>query len=48
MASASKSTTLYDNGRRPYTLTASFTENSTSVANNTSNILNLFITKTCF
>lgn len=38
MASASKSTTLYDNGRRPYTLTASFTENSTSVANNTSNI----------
>lgn len=38
MASASGSATLYDNGGRPYTLTASFSENSTSVANNTSNI----------
>ena len=38
MASASKSTTLYSGNGYPYTLTASFNENSTSVANNTSNI----------
>lgn len=38
MASASKSTTLYSGNGYPYTLTASFNENSTNVANNTSNI----------
>ena len=38
MPSNSKSTTLYSNNGYGYTLTASFTENSTSVANNTSNI----------
>lgn len=41
MASASKSTTLYANTGAPYsnaTLTASFSENSTSISNNTSNI----------
>lgn len=41
MASASNSTTLYANTGSPYTnatLTASFNENSTSTANNTSNI----------
>lgn len=38
MASNSKSTTLYSNNGYGYTLNASFTENSTSVANNTSNI----------
>ena len=38
MASASKSTTLYNNNGNGFTLTASFNENSTSTANNTSNI----------
>ena len=38
MASASKSKTLTSNNGYAYTLTASFTENSTSVTNNTSNI----------
>lgn len=38
MASNSKSTTLYSNNGYGYTLTASFNENSTNVANNTSNI----------
>lgn len=38
MASASKSTTLYCPHGNAYTLTASFTENSTSTANNTSSI----------
>lgn len=38
MASASKSTTLYSGNGYPYTLTASFNENSTNIANNTSNI----------
>ena len=38
MASASNSTTLYNNFGNGYTLTASFNENSTNVANNTSNI----------
>ena len=38
MASASKSTTLYNNNGNGFTLTASFTENSTNTANNTSNI----------
>ena len=38
MASNSKSTTLYSNNGYGYTLNASFIENSTSVANNTSNI----------
>ena len=38
MASASNSTTLYNNFGNGYTLTASFNENSTSTANNTSNI----------
>lgn len=38
MASASKSVTLYSNNGNGYPLTASFVENSTSVANNTSNI----------
>ena len=38
MASASKSTTLYNPRGNAYTLTASFTENSTNVSNNTSNI----------
>lgn len=38
MASASKSKTLYSNNNNGYPLTASFVENSTSVANNTSNI----------
>lgn len=38
MASASKSTTLYNNNGNGFTLTASFNENSTNVANNTSNI----------
>ena len=38
MASASKSKTLYSNNNYGYPLTASFVENSTSVANNTSNI----------
>ena len=38
MASASKSTTLYSGNGYPYTLNGSFNENSTSVANNTSNI----------
>lgn len=38
MASASKSTTLTNNYGNGYTLTASFNENSTNVANNTSNI----------
>lgn len=38
MPSASKSTTLYCPHGNAYTLTASFTENSTSVANNTSKI----------
>lgn len=38
MASASKSTTLYNGNGYGFTLTASFTENSTNVANNTSNI----------
>lgn len=38
MASASNSTTLYNNNGNGFTLTASFNENSTNVANNTSNI----------
>lgn len=38
MASASNSTTLYNNNGNGFTLTASFNENSTSTANNTSNI----------
>ena len=38
MASASNSTTLYNNNGYGFTLTASFNENSTNVANNTSNI----------
>lgn len=38
MASASKSTTLYNNNGYGFALTASFTENSTNVANNTSNV----------
>ena len=38
MASASKSTTLYSGNGYPYTLNSGFNENSTSVANNTSNI----------
>ena len=38
MANASKSTTLYSGNGYPYTLTASFNENSTNIANNTSNI----------
>ena len=38
MASNSKSTTLYSSNGYGYTLTASFNENSTNVANNTSNI----------
>lgn len=38
MASASKSKTLTSNNGYAYTLTASFTEKSTSVANNTSNL----------
>ena len=38
MASNSKSTTLYNNNGYGFTLTASFKENSTNVANNTSNI----------
>ena len=38
MASNSKSTTLYNGYGNGFTLTASFNENSTSVANNTSNI----------
>lgn len=38
MASASKSKTLYSGNGYPYTLTASFNENSTNVSNNTSNI----------
>lgn len=38
MASNSRSTTLYSSNGYGYTLTASFNENSTSVANNTSNI----------
>jgi len=38
MASASKSTTLYSGNGYPYTLTASFNENGTTVANNTSNV----------
>ncbi len=38
MASASKSTTLYNARGNAYTLTASFKENSTSVSNNTSSI----------
>ena len=37
-ASASKNTTLYSNRGYGFTLTASFTENSTNTANNTSNI----------
>lgn len=37
-ASASKSTTLYSNNGYGFPLTAGFTENSTNVANNTSNI----------
>ena len=38
MANALKSTTLYSGNGYPYTLTASFNENSTNIANNTSNI----------
>ena len=38
MPSASKSTTLWSNNGNGYTVTASFWENSTSTANNTSNI----------
>ena len=38
MASASKSTTLYNNNGNGFTLNASFNENSTNTANNTSNI----------
>lgn len=38
MASASNSTTLYSNNGYGYTLTASFNENGTNVANNTSNV----------
>lgn len=38
MASASNSVTLWSNGGHGYTLNASFWENSTSTANNTSNI----------
>lgn len=38
MASASTSTTLYNGYGNGFTLTASFNENSTNVANNTSNI----------
>ena len=38
MASNSKSTTLYSNNGYGYNLTASFIENSTNIANNTSNI----------
>ena len=38
MASASNSTTLYNNNGNGFTLTSSFNENSTNVANNTSNI----------
>lgn len=38
MASNSRSTTLYSSNGYGYTLTASFNENSTNVANNTSNI----------
>ncbi len=38
MASASQSTTLYNNNGYGFILTASFNENSTNVANNTSNI----------
>ena len=38
MASASKSTTLYSGNGYPYTLNSGFNENSTSIANNTSNI----------
>lgn len=38
MASASKSTTLYSNNGYGFILTASFNENSTSTANNTSNV----------
>lgn len=38
MASASKSATLNSNSGYTYTLTASFTENSTNTTNNTSNI----------
>lgn len=38
MASASNSKTLYNNQGYGFTLTASFNENSTSIANNTSNV----------
>lgn len=38
MASTSKSTTLYSNNGYGFILTASFNENSTSTANNTSNV----------
>lgn len=38
MASASKTVTLYSNNGYGYNLTASFNENSTDIANNTSNV----------
>ena len=38
MASASKTVTLYSDNGRGYNLTASFNENSTDNANNTSNV----------